>query len=112
MDFTKEEISLCKQVAEKHRKELVYGDWFISYDGGIKLKALHQKGHRHEENIPLWTISDCLEFLIRKPRVRTVEVVCDFKTFSVSIRPYGTFYGNTSLEAYLKAVLAVLDEGK
>jgi len=94
--FTKEEISLCKQIAEKHRKEIRQGDWILDSDNkpwlisGVELWKSCRPGlentitydlepiDRTQEPIvvlekeeiekypALWTISDCLEFLREK----------------------------------------------
>lgn len=120
MKFNKEEISLCKQVAEKHRKEVEYGGWYISYDKEIRLKTFFGTGFEEEKSIPLWTISDCLEFLREKgsewvdirihyPDTVVVEWAKRAKDVNL-MENYRT--GDTLLEACLKAVLAVLEEGK
>ena len=117
MKFTKEEISLCKQVAERYRKEIKYGDWFYWEYGGTQPALCNDGGTLHyqryknkKKSFPLWTPSDCLEFLGEKfERLR----FCDDKKFEVQIwLPDGFYYhiGKTPLEAYLKAVLAVLEE--
>jgi len=132
--FTDEEISLCKQVAEKWRKDkLERGDWYLLYllNGGEQIR-LHDEIRPWiiltKDYIPLWTISDCLEFL----RERNFEMsLCYFNKFSgyrIQIwKPEITqaFYSDydldrsleqcthkTPLEACLKAILAVLVEGK
>ena len=124
MKPTKEEISLCKRVAEKHRKKIKCGDWILR-NGELRLNldgklAWLEDGKQDiiititakEEIIPLWTISDCLEFLRRSPKIQTGERVWDIIKFKayVSIRPFGTHKGETVLGACLKAVLAVLEE--
>lgn len=122
MKYTKEEISLCKQVAEKHRKEVEHGDWFIWGDdypmlasGGMSLR----KGI-----IPLWTISDYLEFLREKEWhicYCSENMNKKYRNFMVKIseshvpfdnEKYRDGVGKTFLEACLKTVLAVLKEEK
>lgn len=146
MKFTKEEISLCKQVAEKHRKDIEYGDWVYTYKKEITLvispigkldwsirnyKVLPEQEGRgfycvHEnknEYIPLWTISDCLEFLKEKGGfiVNAHDDTGDSFSIEIETAPghwKGTrwlktrkkFIGKGLLEACLKAVLAVLEE--
>lgn len=127
--FNKEEINLCKQTAEKHRKKLEYGDWYYYKEGRTywTWDKTHTRTDNLENHFPLWTISDCLEFL----RERNFEAsLCYFNKFSgyrIQIwKPEKTqaFYSDydldrsmeqcthkTPLEACLKAVLAVL-EGK
>ena len=122
--FTKEEISLYKQVAEKHRKEIVFGDWF--YDEGLKKitiytpyphgeYTLNAKEQKRFNYVPLWTISDCLEFL----EERGLNLYLQFMRFENGnwrLTAEDDKYkkvrgeGKTRLEACLKAVLAVLEE--
>ena len=79
MEFNKEEIRLCEQIAEKHRKEIEPFDWVIGgwkngtevigriVDRGQGIIKLPEKSPLYpDEIIPLWTISDCLEFLSEK----------------------------------------------
>jgi hypothetical protein len=111
MKFNKEEISLCKQIAEKHRKEIKYGDWFLNEGGFAKVWPYRHNCERTDV-IPLWTISDCLEFLQKKEDV--IELVVTGKHLRWFCR-WGNRKmrsGKTPLEACLKAVLAVLEEGK
>lgn len=114
MKFNPEEISLCKQVMEKHMKPISQGDWYYSKD----LDAIsfyyrinpEKKPTRHI--IPLWIISDCLEFLGDK--FQKLRVCSDSKfeiEFWLSSGCYYV-YGKTPLEACLKAVLAVLEDKK
>ena len=138
--FTKEEISLCKQVAEKHRKEINTGNRVI--DGlasgilliyrkvqkGFYLECVDEKGclvTRTKQTIdfPLWAISDCLEFLKSKSFYGSISNVGSYyETYykkiivgendeDLSIKVYSGIV-KTPLEACLKAVLAVLEEGK
>ena len=138
--FTKEEISLCKQVAERWRKPLkifdpvigtyLSGEEFIGYfhEELTKEKSrcrldevmvgLCETAKSTNELIPLWTISDCLEFLREKGwLVRDlIEYEGEFgTTFLYQTTSEDKFIngdGKTALEAFLKAVLAVLEEGK
>ena len=123
MKFTKEEISLCKQVAGKYRKKLVYGDWWIGMGEAFMMNILGEILHpknQHKDIIPLWTISDCLEFLRERSwanyqfsfdkkgitEVHIVQTPFNFRS-NQEIVERGTF-----LEVLLKAVLAVLGEKK
>ena len=120
MKFTKEEISLCEQVAEKYRKEIKYGDWYY-FKEKVHLIWAKPEPIMDDICIPLWTISDCLEFLGEKGRdtiVIEIEPGWDVKCFAEK-REVNKGYehrveggGKTPLEACLKAVLAVLEEGK
>ena len=148
MKFTKEEISLCKQIVEKHRKEVVQGDWIVNSKNkrllvsGVELWKIQRPGLEHtmaydldpvdrledaivtldeqiKEYIPLWTISDCLEFLKKRGYRVTLFDEDLVASESFHAKCYGhkskeAFYnfGKTLLVALLKAVLAVLEEGK
>jgi len=139
--FTKEEISLCKQVAEKHRKEIKYGDWvgvwawaqnhtlhyiaqthIVMPDNQITKKLHCLNGIRifEKDVIPLWTISDCLEFFKEKElryyivtdNHSTTITIFNPKTDSI-ITQQSVENSKNSLDiACLKAVLAVLEESK
>jgi len=130
MKPTKEEISLCKQVAKRYRKEIKCGDWILR-DGELRLNldgklAWLEDGKQDiiititnkTEVIPLWTISDCLEFLrlsgyqyqlafLKSPKWSNYVHVWK----SITGEEYNTS-SKAPLEACLKAVLAVLEEGK
>ncbi|KKL27300.1 hypothetical protein LCGC14_2386530 [marine sediment metagenome] len=120
MKFTKEEISLCKQVAEKHRKKVGWGDWGLVddqihlYDVITIEKATVEKGI-----IPLWAISDCLDWLQEK----TYELGDERMDLYLRGKKWHCYpwvrcvketewheEGKTLLEALLRAVLAVLEE--
>lgn len=121
--FTKEEISLCKQVAEKHRKDIARGDYYV---GGRDKKnrqilALSHEVLKFESLIPLWTISDCLEFLREKGyTLETHEDILPSKDVYIEVHKHigemdmGHIHGRgkTDLEACLKVVLVVLEGGK
>ncbi len=130
MKFTEEEISLCKQVAEKYRKKIKYGDWFLS-NKVVILKNNFIRGTIHigrqaiEKFIPLWTISDCLEFLSEKGFAVENLRQPGWKNWSISIKHESVLHilnakwtgkeleirsNKTPLEACLKVVLAVLEE--
>jgi len=134
--FTDEEISLCKQVAEKHRKEIRKGDWAIQPDRAnipllvvdtqmeyITLSLNYTATHDTacKSLTPLWTIFDCLEFLReRKPQLE-FELLFQTGYETEPTKPHEwqlifhwteMILGKTPLEACLKAVLAVLEEGK
>ena len=116
MKFTIEEISLCKQVAERYKREVEYGIWFIWGDEAPTIASGNMK--QRKDLIPLWTISDCLEFLREKGwLVRDlIEYEGEFGTTflhqSVSEEKFINGDGKTPLEAFLKSVLAVLEEGE
>ena len=123
MKFTKKEIAVCKKIAEKHRKEIKYGDWYLDnivvllnndfIKGTIFVARQVRLGL-----IPLWQISDCLEFL-RERRKHCVflshdegdekEWWCFFDEYHET-QQFDS--GKTPLEALLKVVLGVLKNGK
>ena len=118
MKPTKEEISLCKQVAERHRKDIEYGDWF-EFKGDILLQKSMHRPEMSDRCTPLWTISDCLKFLREEGfMVRLIE----YEHYRTGIKRiecncYGhktkrafSEQGDKDEEAYLKAVLVVLEE--
>ena len=127
MKFTKEEIALCRKIAEKHRKEIEVGDWYL-LDKKLILVAWSNRGFLdYKENIkdclPLWQISDCLEFL--RERGFTIIQACEHSMsheWIIEINPYESnavktmghksfeVRGGVILEALLKAVLAILEE--
>ena len=131
IEFTDKEISLCKQVAEKYRKEIKKGNWVIEENranipllvidtiGNDLILSLGNIAHSdtHSKNcIPLWTISDCLEFLIKKGYYR-IDIVALEGRFVLWLVHENTDKcyepdGDTILEACLKAVWAVLEEEK
>ena len=121
MKFTNEEISLCRQVAKRYRKEIEYGGWFLNEGGFAKVWPYRENCERIDV-IPLWTISDCLEFLdkyttdwsLDKDVDREARQTGKFSFWWMPSPKYKDNYrlGKTPLEACLKAVLAVLEEGK
>ena len=114
MKFTKEEISLCKQAAEKHKKEIEYGGWLLN-EGGFTKVWPYRHNCKRTDVIPLWTISDCLEFFEKIG----LNQAFNFKrfnngnwSFTAEDNKYRKIRGEgkTRLSACLKAVLAVLEE--
>lgn len=127
--FNPEEISLCKQVAKKHKKEIGKGDWYISEDSDyktgwsnpmlnfsdyapVKKKLPGIFDDKDRNDIPLWTISDCLEFLGDK--IGVIELWRTGRTLKWMFRKGDQKWwsAKTPLKACLRAVLAVLEEGK
>ena len=124
MKFTKEEISLCKQVAKRYMKPLEYGSWY-EFEGNMYLVVSKDGGVMDDTVTPLWTISDCLEFLEKKGYGRIISFIhyifLQFGnrcwTFTAeNIITSNNFKrargekANTKLEACLKAVLVVLED--
>lgn len=131
MKFTKEEVSLCSQVAEKHRKFIEYGGWFLNAQGKVSCASgyaypVNQPVRREHENpkwIALWTISDCLEFLRGKGWTEIVieinpQYCDDIKCFAERGNVDKGYErevdgkGKTTLEACLKVVIEVLKNEK
>lgn len=118
MRFNKEEIALCKKIAEKYRKVIEYGDWYFT-----KGKARNEADSDYlvQPYFPLWQISDCLEFLKEK-KWRLLDLVNDMfigKKYSYHIRILDENYEKahifskeTVLEALLKAVLIIVEKEK
>ena len=124
IEFTKKEISLCKQIAEKYRKEIEYADWYwstsyneplLATDGGFKVKE-----QEHHGVFKIWTIPDCLKFLRKEGfMVRLMEYENHSGIRRIECNCYGhktkgafSTQGDKDEVACLKAVLAVLEEGK
>ena len=143
MNFTKEEVSLCKQIAKKHRKNIVEGDWLLKDEEiglvqDIKIDSVFNEWliillieseevlgsgcvRQNDPDVtPFWTISDCLEFLREKGfrynledyRINPKDLVSIFISGGKNSACRLTRAGKTPLEACLKAVLVVLEEGK
>ena len=116
MKFTKEEVSLCKQVAEKKRKPFKWGDWYY-FKKKVHLIWSKPEPIMDDSCIPLWTISDCLEFL-RERGIRFAFYHDEIDKYYVDCgydnkRQWSDIVAyKTPLEACLKAVLAVVEEKK
>ncbi len=131
MKFTQEEISLCKQIAEGYEKEIAGGDWLYFEDDiylvleivktfenlDVYVTDCGQNISTDDDFSPLWTISDCLEFLGKKE----IDYIFNFKhfklgdwSFTAEDRKYKKVRGEgkTRLASCLKAVLAVVRDGK
>lgn len=131
MKFTKEEISLCKQVAEKHRKEIGKGDWWYRNEGNYPAEIVLVQGsgsadifndinkhmRLHSHGFPLWTIPDCLEFLRERgwyitacyQSLNSTELnISHVKLPNWKIDKHILMSAGTFLKACLRAVLAVL----
>ena len=120
--FSEEEISLCKQVAEKYKKDIKSRQYF--YNNHLEKIQWSEKGQpKAKWAIPLWTISDCLEFF--GERAFYLEGLCqideceyelcisEMDDMGVVRHSERRFQGTTKLEACLKAVIEVLNkEGK
>ena len=121
IESTKEEISLCKQIAEKRRKEIEYADWYwsasyneplLATDGGFRINE-----QKHHGVFKIWTIPNCLEFLRKEGyMVRLIEYKNYIGEKRIECNCYGhetkgafSTRGNKDEEACLKAVLAVLE---
>ena len=121
--WSKEEISLCKQVAEEYKKPIEFGGWYTNRHDNILLHNNIDWGdlnisHKEFGFIPLWTISDCLLWLderyddinIAKLGDEEWELETQDAFDKVHHVNHVIKIGKTPLEACLKAVLAVLEE--
>lgn len=126
-EFTDIEIQLCKKIAEKEKKEIIEGDWVaVGFQGNYTIELIigstppradehdNRKLLRASNCIPLWQEHDCLGWLREK----------GWKLFCLTQKRNGRFNilikkglkiidkpGNTMLECWQSAVLAVM-EGK
>lgn len=125
MKFSKESIALCKKIAEKHRKEIKYGDWY--YDTGKQSVELWWSFGQEilavdNTTIPLWQISDCLKFLRERKYWLRMDTSLSDAFSKARVWVFSELYakkhwmnspnynGKTILEACLKAVLAIVEE--
>jgi len=119
--FTKEEISLCKQVAKKGVSFEPPDDWHGAYHVFQQDKTYpwadgeDKPYYKSDEFVWIATISDCLEFLYKKYEEVGVEsLLPDYWEASVYLHrkikdaEVIDAKGKTPLEACLKVVLAVL----
>jgi len=111
--FTPKEIEICKKVAEKERKEIKRGDWYL-YDGEIHLWDIRYKmsdDDRGKPNpVPLWQEHDCLEWLDKAKDI-TLRI-CSHPDAHLAEVEYDDkiYYGSTPLEPLLRVILAILEE--
>ena len=118
--MTKEERSLCEQIAKKYRKDIGKRQYFYN----TFLKRIQWSGEEGQSKatwvIPLWTISDCLEFLRERCKDHVLliheEGLDDDEEWYLWIDEYKETQqwdkGKTPLEACLKVVLVVLEKKK
>jgi len=124
--WSKEEISLCKQVAEKYIKPMEYGDWWNDRKKETLLvsikKWIMSEDIVKEEMFPLWTISDCISWLREKGFYLSINTLGEYWTCLAykhifnekdkDIGPRIFFQEQTLLSVLLKIILAVFEEGK
>lgn len=112
MDFNLKEKNLCNQIAERNKKMIVYGSWYIGKNKDIRIWD-YKYAANPKDLIPLWTISDCLKFLINRgyQRVDILALEGRFVLWLVHGDTNKCYEpdGDTILEAFLRAVLTVLD---
>jgi len=121
-EFTPTEIDLCKKIAEKEKREVESGDWYL-LEKDIILCAYSNKGwHRRMEKdiTPLWQEHDCLEWLLE--RGFYIERLGQDDDYAWSLEIYElddlgmvkeskrAFGGESKLEPCQRAVLAVMEE--
>lgn len=130
MKFTKEEIALCKKIAEKNLKEIKAGDdilWAgrqsLVIEVGKKHIAVKWEKSKEQHQIkyrwielkpypklicPLWQISDCLEFFRSKNCEVTLHYFKHRKEWDIQIwdnRGMQAFYSSLILECSNKTSL-------
>jgi len=119
MNFTTEEIDLCKEIAKYYWKPIYFGDWF--YDEELNRPAIHVYtmilNEYMSDRFPLWTWQDARDWMREKGY--TLETFSGDMHIEIAFHKRGTHYlsslnqdGNTDLEAILKVVLKILKEEK
>ena len=122
--FSKEEIRLCKLIAEKGEiKEIQYGVW-VAREKRTKIEislwnlpiGVTEKQRKEGKWTPLWQEHDCLEWLRERDEDFDIYIEWDStdKEWWVGIGyhaeiPHMTETGNTPLEALLRAVLEIME---
>lgn len=116
---SKESISLSKKIAEKYRKKIGHGDWYVDINKEDTPLLCEHGWVKSFGNdlilIPLWQISDCLDYLFDNGYIRMDIVLMD-RRFVLYLMHGGEeerYYepdGDTILEACLKGVLRDLEE--
>ena len=121
--FNKEEISLCKQVVERYRKPIDYGDWYWTKDKVRNNADSKWVATGYSQTcIPLWTISDCISWLREKGFYLSINTLGEYWTClaykhifnedNKDIGPRIFFQEKTLLSVLLKIILAVVEEVK
>ena len=136
MKFSKEEVNLCKQIAEKRKKPLKLGDWMVVNFTQLRKEEVVlfdskwaecpnrfpdgsavydcSTDYYYKKYFPLWTISDCLEFLEENDFTYTFHFITKKRGYELILfdghqkRPQ-IFEGKTRKIPCLKAVLTVLE---
>lgn len=119
-EITKEEISLCRQIAEKYRKEIKRRQYFYnSHRRGIQWSG--EDGQAPASwAIPFWTISDCLKWLKERyddVSIGSIENEWDAQVDDAYDKVHHPEFledirGKTPLEVCLKVILIVVEEKK
>ena len=134
MNFTTEEIALCKEIAEYFRKPIQKGEWFSllcdnspflldNYSFWVEGFDLYEREYERKNRIynkddwwPLWTWQDAREWLREKgweinEHLDSLDIVkVEFARISDRIKLQNK--GKSDLEAILKVVLEILKEEK
>ena len=114
--FTDIEIDLCKLIAEKERRYISKGDYYI-YNNKLKLynppnSNLNDVVNMNIDFIPLWQEHDCLEFLVGKNIDIFIEWTQDHWWVGIAEKdqlPHMSTLELSLLEALLRAILEILD---
>ena len=64
--WTSEEVSICREIAKRWRKEIVRGDWYVLGDTNHVFIHDHDRVVKDATWISLLTIEDCLAELERR----------------------------------------------
>ncbi|MCK4759334.1 MAG: hypothetical protein KAT69_04765 [Candidatus Aminicenantes bacterium] len=124
-EFTSTEVNLCKKIAEKEKRKVVVGDFFIdTFDKKKEFVACHTKLFTdefiEEFGIPLWQEHNCLEWLLERgfyierlgqddECLWSLEIY-ELDDMGIIKGTRSTFEGESKLEPCLSAVLAVMEE--
>jgi len=123
MRYTKEEIEICREIAEHYRKPIKQGDYYYYKPNKECVLNLISGGIFNEKlDFPLWTFEDARKWLGEKGEIG-ILILRYQQILGISHKGYlttilvqyvgGNYYeaeGQTPLEAILKVVLAVMKE--
>ena len=116
MELNGTEVDLINQIEKKYRKEINYGNWY-EFKGQLYLYRVKGGNLRASDCIPVWTVSDCLEFLKNRNYYYSIyDQVGNGTVIDISLLVDGQrsmqdqLHGQTLLEVCLLAVLVVLED--
>ena len=126
--FTQTEIALCRKIAEKHKKPVGKGDWILPDEGAswiflnepllvinktespnsyLEFKDYESLPYIPGFFIPLWSISDCLEFIRKKKPNLCIGSILEIKDILKNAIYYPISRTKIKL---LREVLTILEE--